>query len=87
MKQTSENKIYWGDLHSHCAISYGEGNLENAIKRASQQLDFCSVTGHAFWPDIDSLTKDKEDIKNYHLQGFIKLKKKLEAYFSNIKNI
>ena len=52
MKQTSENKIYWGDLHSHCAISYGEGDLENAIKRASQQLDFCSVTGHAFWPDI-----------------------------------
>jgi hypothetical protein len=75
MKRTSENKIYWGDLHSHCAISYGEGNLENAIKRASQQLDFCSVTGHAFWPDIDSLAKDKEDIKNYHLQGFIKLKK------------
>ena len=42
-------------------------DLENAIKRASQQLDFCSVTGHAFWPDIDSLTKDNKDIKNYHL--------------------
>ena len=46
MIKVSDHKIYWGDLHSHCAISYGEGNLENAIKRASQQLDFCSVTGH-----------------------------------------
>ena len=40
MIKLSDHKIYWGDLHSHCAISYGEGNLENAIKRASQQLDF-----------------------------------------------
>jgi hypothetical protein len=85
MKQTSEQKIYWGDLHSHCAISYGEGNLENAIKRASQQLDFCSVTGHAFWPDIDSLAKDKEDIKNYHLQGFIKLKKNWRHILATLK--
>ena len=85
MKQTSENKIYWGDLHSHCAISYGEGNLEDAIKRASKQLDFCSITGHAFWPDIDVLPKDKEDIKNYHLQGFVKLKKNWKQTLAKLK--
>ena len=85
MKPISENKIYWGDLHSHCAISYGEGSLENAIKRASQQLDFCSVTGHAFWPDIDILTKDKKDIKNYHLQGFVKLKKNWKHILTKLK--
>ena len=39
MKQTSENKIYWGDLHSHCAISYGEGDLENAIKEIQIEED------------------------------------------------
>ena len=55
MTINNDYKIFWGDLHSHCAISYGEGSLENAIKRASQQLDFCSVTGHAFWPDINTL--------------------------------
>ena len=43
MTINNDYKIFWGDLHSHCAISYGEGSLENAIKRASQQLDFCSV--------------------------------------------
>ena len=75
MIKLSDHKIYWGDLHSHCAISYGEGSLENAIKRAAQQLDFCSITGHAFWPDIEMLSDDKKDIKNYHLKGFIKLKK------------
>ena len=28
------DKVYWGDLHSHCNISYGDGSLKNAIKRA-----------------------------------------------------
>ena len=85
MKLLSKYKIYWGDLHSHCAISYGEGSLENAIKRASQQLDFCSITGHAFWPDIDTLTKEKREIKNYHLKGFIKLKKNWRGILTKIK--
>ena len=75
MKINSEYKFYWGDLHSHCSISYGEGKLEDAIKRASQQLDFCSVTGHAFWPDISKLKKNQKEIKKYHLEGFKKLKK------------
>jgi len=85
MKLLSKYKIYWGDLHSHCAISYGEGSLENAIKRASQQLDFCSITGHAFWPDIDTLTKEKREIKNYHLKGFIKLKKNWRGILTKLK--
>ena len=52
----SEKNIYWGDLHSHCDISYGDGKLVNAISRASDQLDFCTVTGHAFWPDIKNIS-------------------------------
>ena len=40
MSNNSKLKIYWGDLHSHCSISYGEGKLESAIQRAAQQLDF-----------------------------------------------
>ena len=38
---------YFGDLHNHCGITYGFGSLENAIKRAKSQLDFCAFTGHA----------------------------------------
>ena len=75
MKSNSKYNFYWGDLHSHCSISYGEGKLEDAIKRASQQLDFCSITGHAFWPDINKLSKNQKNIKDYHLKGFLKLRK------------
>lgn len=44
--------IYFGDIHSHCDIAYGHGTLKAALKRARQQLDFCSVTGQAAWPDM-----------------------------------
>ncbi len=43
---------YYGDLHNHCGISYGHGSLEDALLNAREQLDFCSVTGHALWPDM-----------------------------------
>ena len=75
IKFNSKYNFYWGDLHSHCSISYGEGKLEDAVKRASQQLDFCSITGHAFWPDISKLSNEHKPIRKYHLEGFKKLKK------------
>ena len=31
---------YYGDLHNHCAISYGHGSLEEALRNARAQLDF-----------------------------------------------
>ena len=43
---------FYGDLHNHCDISYGHGSLLEALKRARRQLDFVSVTGHAYWPDM-----------------------------------
>ena len=43
---------FYGDLHNHCNISYGHGSLSEALKRAKRQLDFVSVTGHAYWPDM-----------------------------------
>ncbi|MCZ6674567.1 MAG: DUF3604 domain-containing protein [Verrucomicrobia bacterium] len=63
-------QLYWGDLHSHCSISYGHGTIEQAIARASQQLDFCSVTGHAFWPDMPTDRKVYAEIIDYHNEGF-----------------
>ena len=80
------DKVYWGDLHSHCNISYGDGSLKNAINRASKQLDFCTITGHAFWPDIDGINHLKS-IKNYHIKGFKKLKSNWNKILNNLKKL
>ena len=63
-------QLYWGDLHSHCSISYGHGSAEQALARARQQLDFCSITGHAFWPDVPTDRQRYGEIIDYHLAGF-----------------
>src|SRR5687767_8151063 len=68
--------LYWGDLHNHCGISYGHGSLERALRLARQQLDFVSVTGHAFWPDMRTLEADRTRhgrTIDTHLMGFGKL--------------
>src|SRR5919199_4931811 len=70
--------LYWGDLHNHCAISYGHGSLARALALARQQLDFCAVTGHAFWPDLPDDPPDEPGryahTRAYHLAGFAKLR-------------
>jgi len=65
--------LYWGDLHNHCSISYGHGTVEQALMRARQQLDFCSVTGHAFWPDMPTDRSVYAEIIDYHNEGFATL--------------
>lgn len=66
-------RIFWGDLHSHCAISYGLGTVEQALARARGQLDFCSITGHAFWPDMPIDREKYGEIIDYHNEGFARL--------------
>lgn len=65
--------LYWGDLHSHCSISYGQGTVRQALLRAAGQLDFCSVTGHAFWPDMPTDRSAYAEIIDYHREGFARL--------------
>ena len=64
---------YWGDLHNHCGISYGHGSLEAALQRAAGQLDFCSVTGHASWPDMPTDRERYGYLIDFHVGGFEKL--------------
>lgn len=67
-------QAYVGDLHNHCGISYGHGSIEQAFANAREQLDFASVTGHAWWHDMpadDGLLS----LRKYHLDGFEKLGK------------
>ncbi len=66
-------KLFWGDLHSHCGVSYGHGTAKQALARARQQLDFCSLTGHAFWPDMPSDRSTYADAIDYHREGFARL--------------
>ena len=52
MPSASNLKYFWGDLHNHCNITYGHGDMRSAFEAAKEQLDFVSVTPHAMWPDI-----------------------------------
>ena len=65
--------FFWGDLHNHCAVSYGQGTPAQALARARQHLDFCTITGHAFWPDIPMDLVTQNTIVGMHLGGFAKL--------------
>jgi hypothetical protein len=76
--------IYWGDLHNHCAISYGHGSLERALAVARQQLDFCAVTGHAFWPDMPSDRERFGYTIDYHNAGFAKLRANWERILDTV---
>lgn len=64
--------LYFGDLHSHCAIGYGHGSLEDAFHNARLQLDFAAVTVHAHWPDMPVDEARLADLVDYHRRGFQK---------------
>jgi hypothetical protein len=67
------SSTYWGDIHAHCAASYGNGTPARAIDNARQHLDFCSITGHAFWPDMPMDLIGQSRIIGMHYGGFQKL--------------
>ena len=67
--------IYFGDIHNHCNLTYGHGDMRDAFEAACQQLDFVSVTPHAAWPDIPG----KDDARlswviDYHTSAFKRLR-------------
>lgn len=66
-------KTYWGDLHNHCAASYGQGLPSQALANARAHLDFCTLTGHAFWPDMPMDLETQNQVIAMHLGGFAKL--------------
>lgn len=71
----NDRHLFWGDIHNHCGISYGYGGLENALTAACEQLDFCSITGHATWQDMPRGRKGFQAVVDYHEKGFAKLAK------------
>jgi hypothetical protein len=79
-------KLFWGDLHNHCGITYGFGGLEYALAAAKSQLDFCSVTPHAMWPDMPPRTKETEFLVDFHTRGFNKIRQNWQEVKKTIDN-
>ena len=68
-------KMYIGDLHNHCNVTYGHGDLADAIAAAREQLDFASVTPHALWPDIPGADDPRLSwVIDYHTDAFKRLR-------------
>lgn len=64
-------KLYWGDIHNHCNLTYGHGNMRDAFEAAREQLDFVSVTPHAMWEDIPGRNDMRlQWVIDYHTKSF-----------------
>lgn len=64
-------KLYWGDIHNHCNLTYGHGDMRDAFEAAREQLDFVSVTPHAMWEDIPGRNdKRLQWVIDYHTKSF-----------------
>lgn len=74
-KRIGDLRLWWGDVHNHCNVTYGHGDLVDALAAAREQLDFCSVTPHAMWPDIPHYDDPgMQWVINYHLDAFRRLR-------------
>lgn len=68
-------KVYWGDIHNHCNLTYGHGGMQEAFEAAKEQLDFVSITPHAMWPDIPGKNDPRlEWVIEYHESAFRRLR-------------
>lgn len=75
MPSASDLKMFWGDLHNHCNITYGHGDMRDAFEAAKGQLDFVSVTPHAMWPDIPGASDPRlKWVIDYHTGAFKRLR-------------
>ena len=63
-------KLYYGDIHNHCGLSYGKGSLDEALHNARLQLDFASVTLHGHWDDMPKGDPRLDYLVDYHQVGF-----------------
>ena len=75
MPSKSDLKFYWGDIHNHCDITYGHGDLRSSFEAGKGQLDFMASTPHAMWPDIPGENDPRlKWVIDYHTGAFKKLR-------------
>lgn len=64
-----------GDIHNHCNVTYGHGDISDAVDAARQQLDFVAITPHALWPDIPGRNDERLSwVIDYHTGAFDRLR-------------
>lgn len=74
-EEISNLRTLMGDVHNHCNVTYGHGDLEDALAAAREQLDFCTVTPHALWPDIPGADDPRLNwVIGYHTEAFKRLR-------------
>ncbi len=66
----ADYRLYFGDIHNHCNLSYGVGSLADALHNARLQLDFASITLHGHWDDMPQADPRLGYLVDYHRQGF-----------------
>jgi hypothetical protein len=54
-EKSSRERVFWGDIHMHTALSDGNGSHEDNFEIAKSHLDFWAMTDHAFGEGIFSL--------------------------------
>jgi len=59
--------LYWGDIHNHNEIGYGQGSLERSYHLAQNSLDFYAFTPHGWWPDVPDCD---DEVRRGHLDAF-----------------
>jgi hypothetical protein len=79
--------LFYGDIHNHCDLSYGQGTLAEAIGNARLQLDFVSITPHAAWPDIPVDDPALGYLVDYHRNGFRKAAANWRSYLAQMDAI
>lgn len=47
-----EEKLYWGEIHTHTALSDGNGSPEENFQIARSHLDFWAMADHAYDPEV-----------------------------------
>lgn len=64
---TQPLQLFWGDIHNHNGVGYGQGRLERSYQLAQNSLDFYAFTPHGWWPDLPD---NDPKIRQGHLAGF-----------------
>lgn len=76
---------FYGDIHNHSDLSYGHGSFPDALTKAALQLDFVSVTGHAYWPDMPVDDPSVAHIVDFHVKGFAKLREAWPGHYDILR--
>ncbi len=77
-------RLFYGDIHNHCNLSYGAGSLDEALHNARLQLDFASVTLHGHWDDMPQDDPALGYLVEYHRQGFTRARAAWGGYLRRI---